>query len=66
MVSAMSADTAATQQKILKQAIREAAPATKADIDRLFDEIRRLQDAVGVLQRNGSAQAPAPVGTKGE
>lgn len=50
----MSAETAAIQRKLMDEAVREAAPATKADVDRLFDEVRRLQDMVSVLLR-GSA-----------
>lgn len=48
----MSAETAEIVEKQKAEAVREAAPATKADVDRLFDEVRRLQDTVGILTRN--------------
>jgi hypothetical protein len=64
MVSVMSPETAEIMmqriEQATRQATREAQPASKADIDRLFDELRRLQDAVGVLQRNGTSSATSP------
>ncbi len=53
MVSVMSAETAAIVAKRTEEAIREVQPATKADVDRLFAEIVRLQDAFGQLYRQG-------------
>lgn len=47
----MSAETNEIVQKQIAEAVREAAPATKADMDRLFDEVRRLQDTVSLLVR---------------
>jgi len=53
----MSAETAAIIEKQKAVAVREAAPATKADVDRLFDEIRRLQDTVSALVIGGAREA---------
>lgn len=53
MVSVMSAETNELNQKRMEQAVREAQPATKADIDRLHDELRRMQDQLSVMLRQG-------------
>lgn len=54
MVSVMSAATAEVARKSTEEAMREVQPATKADIDRLFNEIRRLQDDVRCLQHGNA------------
>lgn len=56
MVSVMSAETNDLINKRMQEAVREAQPATKADIDRLFVEVCRLQDCVGILLRGGSRE----------
>ena len=55
----MSAETAAIVEKQKAEAIREVQPATKADFDRLFDEVRRLQDTVSLLIRGDGGSVGA-------
>jgi len=61
----MSAETAERVEKQKAEAVREVQPATKADVDRLFDEIRRLQDTVSLLVRSEGWGGTVKIGDGG-